>query len=442
MTAAHQAKTADAQSVSGQIELDDDRFFDPWRMSRTPNAQALVADVIRQVESYERHGKMRARKRRPVDQAIFEETIAAIICDLTHAYLSGHEDGIAITRSNRDLAKKSRYHPKALGMTLPRVLDHLASREMEFIGQQLGFKHEFADRHQRTLIWPGARLTTRIKERKLDLSDFGRSSSEEVIILKADKEDFWDKGEWIEYDETDATALLRSRLRQINEWLKQADIHHDDERNGTYGDLDHGERRLRRVFTQSSFESGGRLFGGLWQRMKKEQRLESLWIREERVIELDFGQMAPRMLYGMVGVTPPMADAYLVPGFGDPQGFRDGFKKLFSSLLFAEKPLERKPQGTKELLPNEPVQVLVQRLQDHHPQIAHFFGSGRGHELQFRESEMMVEILLRLQAKDIVALPVHDAVIIPSYAEEVTRKVMSEVFLEKVGIEALITTTS
>jgi hypothetical protein len=275
--------------------------------------------------------------------------------DPRHAYLSGHKDGIAITRSNREPAKKSRYHPKAFGKTLPRVLNHLASREMEFIEQQLGFKHEFADRHQRTLL---------------------------------------------------------------------------------------GERRLRRVFTQSSFRSGGRLFGGPWQRMKKEQRLESLRINEERVIELEFGQMAPRMLYGMVGVTPPMADAYLVPGFGDPQGFRDGFKKLFSSLPFAEKPLERKPQGTKELLPKEPVQVLVQRLQDHHPQIAHFFGSGRGHELQFRESEIMVEILLRLQAKDIVALPVHDAVIVPSYAEEVTRKVMSEVFLEKVGLEAITTTTS
>jgi hypothetical protein len=172
--------------------------------------------------------------------------------------------------------------------------------------------------------------------------------------------------------------------------------------------------------------------------MNKEKRLENVWISEEEVIELDFGQMAPRMLYGLAGVEPPTTDAYLVPGLVAPSQFREGFKKLFSSLLFAEKPLGRKPKETEKLLPKEPVQTLIQRLQDAHPQIAHFFGTGIGHHLQFRESQMMVEILLRLRDQDIVALPVHDAVIIPTSVEGLTRKVMGEVFLEGVGVGAII----
>jgi hypothetical protein len=442
MTTAQQATAPWDDPEGGSVKLDQDRFFEPWRVPRTPSAQALVADVSRQVEAYERHGKLRTRKRRPEDQAIFEETVAAIICDLTYAYLSGHEMGIAITRSHRALAKKSRYHPRVLGKTLPTILDHLSSRELEFVEQDVGFKHPFANRNQRTLIKAGPRLKTRIDERKLNLSDIGRSRSEEIIILKAGREDFWDEGKRIEYEDTDVTLALRSRLRQINDWIEQADIHHVNERDGIYGDLDHGERRLRRVFTQGSFESGGRLFGGLWQHMRKQKRLENLWINEEEVIELDYGQMTPRMLYGMAEVEPPTSDAYLVPGSSDPAQFRDGFKKLLNALLFTDKPLERKPKDTESLLPKENVKTLIERLREYHQPIAHYFETGIGHHLQYRESEVIVEVLLRLQDQGIVGLPVHDAVIVPVSAKEETRKVMGEVFLEKVGIEAIITTTS
>ena len=94
------------------------------------------------------------------------------------------------------------------------------------------------------------------------------------------------------------------------------------------------------------------------------------------------------------------------------------------------------------LLPNTSVESLIQMLHDLHQPIAHFFGAGIGHQLQFRESELMVELLLRLQGLGIIALPVHDAVIIPASAEEATGKVMGEVFLEEVGLEAIIRRTS
>src|SRR3954452_19685168 len=169
--------------------LGRDRFFDPWRAPRSPNAKALVADVTRELENYECHRKPRGR-RRPQYQAVFEETVSAIVCDLAHPHLSGVEGGIAITRSNRELAKRSRYRSRVLGKTLPRVLDHLSSPEMEFVEQTGGYLNPFA-RNQRTLIRPERRLLTRIEDRRLGLNDIGRSTSEEIIILKANKEDFW-----------------------------------------------------------------------------------------------------------------------------------------------------------------------------------------------------------------------------------------------------------
>jgi hypothetical protein len=400
-----------------------------------------VADVTRELENYERHRKPRERRRKPQDQAVFEEMVSAIVCDLAHAHLSGVEGGIAITRSNRELAKRSRYRSRVLGKTLPRVLDYLSTPELEFVEQVGGYLNPFS-RNQRTLIRPGRRLQTRIEQRGLGLSDLGRSTSEETIILKASKEDFWDEGEWIEYEDTEATIALRSRLDRINAWLDQADLDLLDDHQGTSNALDPGDRRLRRFFTRGSFESGGRLFGGFWQGMKKNDRLTDIRIEGEEVIELDYGQMTPRMLYGLVGAQPGTEDAYLIPGSFNPALFREGFKKLLNALLFAQELLRRKPQGTKGLLPNAPVEKLIQALQEHHSPIAHFFGTGIGHQLQFRESQLMVEVLLRLQGFGVIALPVHDAVIIPTSAEEVTRKVMGEVFLEEVGLGAMIRGTS
>ncbi|WP_048707819.1 hypothetical protein [Microvirga massiliensis] len=441
MTAAQQTKPTDAPNDNAPIKLEQDQFFDPWRAPRTPKARTLVADVTRQVESYERHRRPRDRQRKQKDQAVFEATIAAIVCNLAHAHLSDHKEGLAVSRSNRELGVKSRYRSPVLGKKFPEALDLMASPEMSFVKQRLGYRNPLANRNQQTLINVGPRLKNMIVERDLELSDIGWSMDEETIILKATKEDFWDPGAWIEYEDTAETNAMRSQLKQINAWLDEADIFIIDDRNLTISGLDERERRLRRVFTQGSFERGGRLFGGRWQPMGKHERLRKLEIGGEKVVELDYSQMAPRLLYGMVSEKPPASDAYLVPGPADPTQFRDGFKKLFNALLFTEKPLERKPQGTESLLPKENIKVLVQRLRDFHQPVAHFFETGIGHHLQFRESQLMLEVLLRLRDQDIIALPVHDAVIIPASAEQSTRRVMGEVFLEKVGIEAVITRT-
>jgi hypothetical protein len=77
-------------TIAGRVR---DRFFDPWRAPRTEKAKGLVADVIRQLEAYERHRRPRRRQRKQQDQAVFEETVAAIICDLVHAVNGGANSG-------------------------------------------------------------------------------------------------------------------------------------------------------------------------------------------------------------------------------------------------------------------------------------------------------------------------------------------------------------
>lgn len=104
-----------------------DRRFQSFRVPRSDAAKSVVADVINQIENYEKRFSHRKRARRQTDQNIFEATIAAIICDLIHRYCEDPEGRVAVTRSHTFLGRKSRYRSLALGTTLPtlkpRVLD-------------------------------------------------------------------------------------------------------------------------------------------------------------------------------------------------------------------------------------------------------------------------------------------------------------------------------
>ena len=108
-------------------------------------------------------------------------------------------------------------------------------------------------------------------------------------------------------------------------------------------DVDLSECRLRRYFTRGSFESGGRLFGGFWQELKKTQR-KNIIIDDEEAVSLDYSQMGPRILYGVCRTRPTTQDCYMVPGY---ERDRNGIKKVFNAMTFAEKALVRFPKGVK-----------------------------------------------------------------------------------------------
>jgi hypothetical protein len=111
-----------------------DRPFDGWRVPATDKARALVAEVVRRVEAYEHHFRLRKLTRSARHQATFEATIAAIVVDVVHHHLSRgvaqNGGDVAVPRDKRRLARRSRYRPPALGEALPHVLDIMAKPEL------------------------------------------------------------------------------------------------------------------------------------------------------------------------------------------------------------------------------------------------------------------------------------------------------------------------
>jgi hypothetical protein len=258
-----------------------------------------------------------------------------------------------------------------------------------------------------------------------------------VIILKAAKEDHWDTGRRLEYPDTGQTRQFRNELRTINEWLVGADIAFDEAWAATV--VDDRRRELRRVFNDGRFDAGGRLFGGFWQDLKKQERADGLTIGGRRIVTLDYRQMGPRILYGWAGVPPPQ-DCYGVPRY---ELFRDGWKRLFGALTHKGLELARFPQGTRRLFPEHlRIGDAIKALVDFHAPIANRFTPGTGLGLMFAESEIMVDILLAARTAGIVAMPIHDAVIVAEGQQDTIARIMRDTFKDHVGIPGQVAVES
>jgi hypothetical protein len=270
-----------------------------------------------------------------------------------------------------------------------------------------------------------------MEELGLGFDDLSRSEDEEVIILKAEKRNDKDRGKRLEYKDTPATNRYRRNLRYINLWIEDAELDLLQRVDEAVADI--FERRLHRVFNNGSFKQGGRLWGGFWMNLKKTVRRDDLLISEEQVAELDYGQMALRLLYAEVDVVPPAGDLYSLPGLEE---YRDGVKTIIQSALFSEKQQMRMPQGVRGKFPERiSYEDVKKALQIHHHAVYQEFFRGRGMHLMFLESEIMVTLLLELQKHHIVGLPLHDGLLVPRSAARATEVIMKKVFLQKAGSE-------
>jgi hypothetical protein len=422
---------------AARADEEKDRWFNPYRVPRTERAVAVVEHVIDQLVRFESLKGWRARARRPADDASFRQIVTAVICDLMyHELIAAQGQGLVITRSKSILCRRSRYKPPVSTAMFPTIVDRLATPGLWFVCSKPGDRGYFT-KARRGCIWPGSRLIVRMEEHGIELEDLGLGGMQETIILKQAKGGHWDVSAYMEYEDTEETRRYRWEMARINDWLQGAELDFDDSVLGEPRIIDTGDRRLRRCFTRGSFTSGGRLFGGFWQTLRKRERFEGLRIEDEAVVSLDYSQMAARLLYGRARRQPPGEDAYILPGMAD---HREGVKKVFNALLFAEKDLQRLPQGTKALLPKGArVGHLVDRLKQVHAPIADYFGKGIGHELQFTESQILVAVLLQLQDRGIVGLPVHDAVVVKASAAGIAKRIMEETFEAHSGLPGVVT---
>ncbi|MEY8119608.1 hypothetical protein AB9F26_15315 [Falsihalocynthiibacter sp. BN13B15] len=418
------------------------RQFDPHRRAKSAAAETIVESVLHVLNRYAEKHALRKRKRRAVDQATYEITVEAIICDLLYRRLEAPEGKIHLSQSNQILGKKSRYKGQAMGKTLPDILKIMESPEVgvvEITPGSKSFKGKnysplLAGAGRQTVLTAGPALLGLQEHFKVSFAGIGRSPDEEVLLLrdvkpKNEKQPNNRPGQLVEYQDTEETNLLRQEIQTLNAWCETAPL------SCTDPEINTTDRRLRRIFNNKDFAQGGRLYGGFWQGMKHDARLETILLNDDTLVELDYGQAGLLLLYGLVGATPPAGDLYDLTEYGFATSCRPGIKKVIQASINASKPLNRMPKDVRKSIPaSKSLSETLAAIGQRHPAIIHLFGSGIGLKLMRTESDILVAVLLELKSRGIFALPIHDAILVePRYEQEAT-EVMQAVFKERIGL--------
>ena len=425
------------------LSPDKARAFNQFLCARTDNLKALIAEVQTQLDGYEFFHQTRKRARRPADQVTYERTVEAILCDLCAVELAPHSDSIHLPLSNKVLRSKSRYKGTALGKTLPDVLKVMSAPEMDFVVVEKGhstFKIFDDDLNvafaggQQTILKAGPKLLSRIERFGITRADVGHAPEEEVLVLRAPKRHSNSIAAYQEYEDDEATLALRQQMTNINAWLDTADI------TCSLPQADPAQRRLRRIFNNSDFGQGGRLYGGFWQAMSSDERQEHILIEGDCCVELDYGQMSLAILYGLTGTKPPEGDLYDLSAEGIPTDYRKGVKKVIQALINSSKVPTKMPKGVRKLIPSRySIKDILEAVARKHPAIYPQMTSGIGMQLFRKESDILVDVLLTLKTQGIVALPIHDAVVVRDNNSDKAKAVMKKVFKEHTGITPDVT---
>jgi hypothetical protein len=344
---------------------------------------------------------------------------ATLVANLIVATLSPVQyAGLAVPLRN---GKLTRYDRKDFNADALR----LVIEEVENAG--LVSVEEAVFKERRTVVAPTSHFRQLVAAYGVSLADIHHLEGRETIELWAGSRRSGHKTP-VDYMDCREADTMRAQMAEINGVLNNADILLDSQQTGPV----HLVRKFRVDQPEDAcrFDRHGRLYGGFWEDLPKEQR-HLLTIHGEPVVDLDFASMFMQLAYCHQGLQPPSGDLYAIPGLEE---HRKVVKSLMVSLFFRNAEARRLPAGSKEALPSgwsmERFKAAAAAL---HPAIAHLFDTNVGFKLMALESEILVGILMELTSKGVAALPMHDGIMVAASHKENAVETMQNVSARKVG---------
>jgi hypothetical protein len=223
------------------------------------------------------------------------------------------------------------------------------------------------------------------------------------------------------YNDTPQIIRWRDNLTIINDCIKShwVDLYLTDEdwvklnkelvkdKDHDYSPIQLHRATLRRIFNSTSFDEGGRFYGAWWHNIPSAYRA-FITIDGKFTDEFDYGRIHPTILYADEGIVLE-GDAYDI-GIGEEH--RDIVKQSFNAMVQAKSKLTTPPKKVDWKSTGRKWKELRQLILDKHEPIKDSFFCGMGNKLQFRDSQLAEQIMLRFAKQDIPVLPVHDSFII------------------------------
>ena len=215
--------------------------------------------------------------------------------------------------------------------------------------------------------------------------------------------------------------------------------------------IGHQYKFVRRVFSRKSWTKGGRFYGGFWQNIQKEHR-KYIRIDGERTVETDFNALHITLLYAKKGIhyyneNRLRDDPYeiLIPSVLKKKDRRWLIKSLVLTAVNAANEEEAFRAFQKEAnfegrtidgvrFTFDFLRSVLHALLEKHQPIADMFCSGKGIDLQYKDSQITERILKHFAKDSIVVLPIHDSYIIAERHSEDLRRAMYNAWAIEAGL--------
>ena len=200
-----------------------DAFFDQWLCAGRVVLSSLVAATEADLLAYEAQSRVRKRARKLAAAQKLSKALEIVVCNLVREVIRPSETGrVAVQRARK--AFSSRYDNREAfnANTFPTLLDNL---------EKAGVLHQSIGevRSGRSTIEPTPAFARRTQDAGITLADLGRLKAEELIVLRVRHAWLGETGmesrkDAVDYEDTPQTRRLREVMREINNFLQQADI--------------------------------------------------------------------------------------------------------------------------------------------------------------------------------------------------------------------------
>jgi len=274
---------------------------------------------------------------------------------------------------------------------------------------------------------------------------FPEAPPETIILRKAKKAQ--QSGVMEDYCETPFTLQARRSLDTINRFIAKHCINLDISNNQEVA-LQHNDRyidftktSLKRIFNNSSFEEGGRFYGGWWQQIPSDYRL-FITINSKRTVQLDYSGMYFAIMYAAMNESMPMEDPYALQGYSSH--LRGDIKTASNIIINCRTPneaintIDSRIASGKLSTELGTGQKLLERFTQTHPLIKDKIASGDGVRGQFIDSQIAEKVLLKGISLNLCILPIHDGFITTKGDQHLLLSIMKKSFREVTDAATMI----
>ena len=381
---------------------------------------------------------------------IFNNAInSQLTCLLANLYLGYQRNNRRLIRISQHNGKAvpPRYNPSGVATkSLRKIKDALLTNEYVFFFPGYNARGKTSRKSKSPKIIADPRLIEFLEKKcGWSLATISHHNAAETIRMKS-KRDANKKRTFVSYDDTPDVKRQRQVLQRYNAFMAEQDIQIPTP-FGFMRDV----FITRRTFTDESWQLGGRLFGGGFQQLSKEDR-KRITINGEPVVELDIKSCHATMAFAHVGIDWYAQSNQDLYSRLEEEGWpRDVVKKAFNIMMNA--PSRSSAVGS---LKDQQIKTgflfndgmtdfkgwsshLVRSIEDAYPELKDVFYAELGNHFMNKEGNICMAIAEWAVREQVPVLTIHDSFICPTSNAYELEQVIGVHFGKMVGARCLTT---